>query len=262
MADPQIRFEDGESYERMMGTWSRLAGNIFLDWLSPSNGLRWVDVGCGNGAFTELLCKRYAPVEVKGIDPSEEQLKFARGRHTTRLVQFSLGSATSLPFADGKFDAAVMALVIFFVREPAKGVVEMVRVVCPGGIVSAYAWDVLGGGLPSEPILSEMRAMGLKTPNPPSPEASRIDTLRELWANGGVERIESREIKVERTFANFEDFWAINMLGPSVGAVVAGMAQADIERLKSRVFDRVCASETGGIVSAGKANAIKGRVPL
>ncbi len=50
-----IRFDDGEAYERGMGVWSRLAGDIFLDWLAPQPGLRWVDIGCGNGAFTELL---------------------------------------------------------------------------------------------------------------------------------------------------------------------------------------------------------------
>ena len=41
-----------------------------------------------------------------------------------------------------------MALVIFFVPDPAKGVAEMARVVCPGGTVATYAWDMLGGGFP------------------------------------------------------------------------------------------------------------------
>jgi hypothetical protein len=34
MAEQQIRFDDGAAYERMMGNWSRLAGDIFLDWLA------------------------------------------------------------------------------------------------------------------------------------------------------------------------------------------------------------------------------------
>ena len=59
-----------------------------------------------------------------------------------------------------------MALVIFFVPEPAKGVAEMVRVIRPGGIVAAYAWDMLGGGFPMKPILSEVRALGKKTIRP------------------------------------------------------------------------------------------------
>ena len=93
MAGGQIRFEDGAAYERMMGTWSRLAGAIFLDWLAPRSGLRWIDVGCGNGAFTELLVERCAPTEVQGIDPSEAQLAFARSRPAARIAEFRQGDA-------------------------------------------------------------------------------------------------------------------------------------------------------------------------
>jgi ubiquinone/menaquinone biosynthesis C-methylase UbiE len=71
MAEQNIRFDDGEAYEQMMGIWSRSVGEVFLDWLAPLPGLRWIDVGCGNGAFTEVLVERCAPVEVQGIDPSE-----------------------------------------------------------------------------------------------------------------------------------------------------------------------------------------------
>jgi hypothetical protein len=39
MADQPIRFDDGAAYKRMMGVWSRLAGEIFLDWLAPGPGL-------------------------------------------------------------------------------------------------------------------------------------------------------------------------------------------------------------------------------
>ena len=55
MSEPLIHFDDGAAYERMMGTWSQLVGNIFLDWLDPEPNLRWVDVGCGNGAFTQIV---------------------------------------------------------------------------------------------------------------------------------------------------------------------------------------------------------------
>ena len=34
-APRNIRFDDGAAYERMMGTWSRIAGAVFLDWLAP-----------------------------------------------------------------------------------------------------------------------------------------------------------------------------------------------------------------------------------
>ena len=128
MAEPQIRFTDGAAYERMMGVWSQLAGEVFIDWLAPRAGLRWIDTGCGSGAFTQLLADRCAPAEVQGIDPSEDQLAFARTRPAASVAQFQLGNAMALPFPEDRFDAAVMPLVIFFVPEPAKGIAEMARV--------------------------------------------------------------------------------------------------------------------------------------
>src|SRR5215471_5926931 len=119
MAEQQIRYEDGAAYERQMGAWSRLAGDVFLDWLQPPSGLHWIDVGCGNGAFTELLIERCAPASIDGVDPSEDQLAFARTQPAGKRARYHKGDAMALPFASGAFDAAVMALVIFFVADPA-----------------------------------------------------------------------------------------------------------------------------------------------
>src|SRR5512138_3506608 len=152
MVEQTIRFDDGAAYEQMMGTWSRIAGETFLDWLAPLPGLRWIDVGCGNGAFTEVLVARCAPVEVQGIDPSEGQLAFARTRPASLVAEFLQGDAMALSFPDDRFDAAVMALVLVFVPDPAKGIAEMVRVVRPGGTVATYMWDMLGGGFPLDPV--------------------------------------------------------------------------------------------------------------
>jgi ubiquinone/menaquinone biosynthesis C-methylase UbiE len=261
MAEPQIRFDDGLSYERYMGDWSRRVGSVFLDWLAAPSGLKWIDVGCGNGAFTELLVERCAPTLVNGIDPSEAQLDFARKRPAARRAKFDRGDAMALPFPADAFDAAIMALVIFFVPDPAKGVAEMARVVRPGGTVAAYAWDMLGGGFPLEPIRIEMRAMGLTVLSPPSSEASRIEVLRDLWTRAGLDEVEMQEITVQRTFPDFEDFWTISLSAPSMRSVVAATAANDIELLKARVRVRLPADATGRITYSARANAAKGRVP-
>src|SRR5262245_64692410 len=111
MAATQIRFDDGAAYERMMGVWSRLAGEMFIDWLAGPSGLRWIDVGCGSGAFTQLVVERCAPAEVQGIDPSDAQLAYARSRPAARLAQFQAGDAMALPFPENRFDVAVVARV-------------------------------------------------------------------------------------------------------------------------------------------------------
>jgi ubiquinone/menaquinone biosynthesis C-methylase UbiE len=261
MAEQTIRFEDGAGYEQMMGIWSRFAGEIFLDWLAPPLGLRWIDIGCGNGAFTELLVEGCAPVEVQGIDPSEGQLAFARTRPAARLAKFCKGDAMALPFAAGSFDAAVMALVLVFVPDPAKGVDEMVRVVSPGGTVATYMWDMLGGGFPLDPILLEMRAMALAPPRPPKMDASRMEALRDLWTGAGLEAVETREITVHRTYADFDDLWTVNLKAPSLGPTIAAMESGDVEMLKKRVRARLPADTEGRITCVARANAIKGYVP-
>lgn len=260
MAEPTIRFDDGAAYEQMMGIWSRLAGEVFLDWLSPPQDLRWIDVGCGNGAFTELLVERCAPASIDGIDPSEAQLAFARTRPAGKLAHYHKGDAMALPFAADVFDAGVMALVIFFVPDPAKGLAEMARVVKPGGSVSAYAWDVVGGGLPGAPIQIEMSAMGHNPPRPPSFEISRIDALQRLWKDSELTDVEAREITVSHTFADFEDFWATNLLSLGIGPVVAKMTAAEAGQLKERVRTRLPADAAGRITYSSRANAIKGCV--
>jgi len=256
-----IRFDDGAGYERYMGTWSQRVGELFLDWLTPEPGLRWLDVGCGNGAFTETLVARCAPRAVDGIDPSEAQLAFARTRAAWCEARFHQADAMALPYGDETFDAAVMPLVIFFVPDPARGVAEMARVVCPGGIVAAYAWDLAGGGFPYDALWTEMRGMGVEVPMPPSPDASRLETLEGLWQGAGLEAVETRELRVERTFADFDDYWATVLGGPSVGPQLRDLPAERTAWLRQRMHAGLPADAAGRITCRATAHAVKGRVP-
>ena len=255
----QIRFTDGAAYDRYMGEWSRLAGTAFLDWLDPGTGWRWLDVGCGSGAFTGMLVERCAPASVHGIDPSEEQLAFARARVASPNVRFDVGDATAVPFPDAGFDAAVMPLVIFFVPDPPRGVAEMARVVRPGGVVSAYAWDMVGGGFPYEALKGELRGFNVTVPEAPNIGASRTDAMRDLWIGAGLDAVETHEIAVQRVFANFTEYWTIIFGSPSFGPKLAAMTPSDLARLEAQMRERLPADGAGRITCRARANAIKGR---
>ena len=162
MPEQIIKFEDGEVYEQLMGVWSQSVGLEFLKWLTPLENQRWIDIGCGNGAFTEQIIRNCVPKKVQGIDPSDAQIGFARNRLEGEVVSFQSGDAMQLPIGSNQFDIATMALALFFVPEPMRGVQEMSRVARTGGLVSAYVWDMFGGGFPLEPIHSAMRAINIK----------------------------------------------------------------------------------------------------
>jgi SAM-dependent methyltransferase len=207
-----------------------------------------------------MLVERCGPAGVEGVDPSEGQLAYARARAAARVARFQLGDAMALPFGEDAFEAAVMPLVIFFVPEPAKGVAEMARVVGPGGVVAAYAWDMVGGGFPYEALREELGALGVAVPQAPSPDASRIDAMRALWVGAGLGDVETREIVVRRTFADFDDYWTTVQGGPSVGPKLAALAPEDLARLKARMRERLPGDAAGRITYGARANAVKGRV--
>jgi SAM-dependent methyltransferase len=254
-------FADGGAYERLMGRWSRLAGEIFLDWLNtPANG-RWLDVGCGNGAFTEALIGRCAPIEVIGLDPSEGQLAFARTRPGARSAQFRVGDAQALPFRDDRFDVAVMALVVTYLSDPGKAVSEMARVVRPGGWVATYMWDVPGAGTPVHPIYVAMESLGMPAPRPPGAAVSRHGAMRALWEDAGLESIETRVIRIPVVYSGFDDFWDSHSVpvAPS-GQAIHEMSPASREQVRARLREQLLAGSDGRISYESFANAIKGRV--
>ena len=153
-----------------------------------------------------------------------------------------------------------MALVIFFVPDPTKGVAEMARVVRPGGTVAAYVWDMMGGGHPLEQMHAEMHAMGFTAPHPPRSDVSGEEALRRLWTSASLDAIEVREIAVQRTFADFEDFWTTSMMAATVSQTIAAMAPGDAELLKMRMRARLPVDAAGRITQGARANAIRGRV--
>ncbi|WP_246791288.1 hypothetical protein [Bradyrhizobium commune] len=70
--------------------------------------------------------------------------------------------------------------------------------------------------------------------------------------------IETRELVVERTFANFDDYW-LSMVVSSPSGIAGKMSDAESAELKRRLRDRLPASATGEITVHAWSTAIKGR---
>ena len=85
--------------------------------------------------------------------------------------------------------------------------------------------------------------------------------MRSLWAGARLEKIETLQIAVKRTYANFEDFWATTLRMPNMGPPIAALASADAARLKAGVQERLPPDRAGGVTYSAVVNAITGQVP-
>ena len=262
MSQAPIRFDDGTAYEHLMGVWSRSAGRTFLDFLSPLPNQNWLDVGCGNGAFTDLVMQNCAPGGMHGIDPSEGQLAYARKRLAGTRAVLQQGDAMALPFEDDRFDVAIMALVIHFVPDPARAVTEMTRVVRPGGTVASYVWAYDEALSPLDPFDAEFASAGVTGPTPPSLSAVSLHALGRLWSHAGLEDLQTRTIATERTFVDFDEMWTSVVGTGRLKSTVATVEPAALARIQAGLRTRLPADPQGRITYLAKANAIKGRVPM
>jgi ubiquinone/menaquinone biosynthesis C-methylase UbiE len=262
MTDNTIHFTDGVAYDRLMAPWSRAAGREFLDWLGMPPGLRWLDVGCGTGAFTELVLEQSGPREVSAVDPAQDQLAYARTKPVAKRVDFRLSEAQKLPFADREFDVAAMALVITFISDPTQAVAEMKRVVKPGGMVGTYAWDFLGKGNTQQPLREAVEAMGIQVLPMPGHVHSRLESLRAIFAGAGLDAVSVRPIEIEISYANFDEYWTAQTgFANTVVQHMRKMTNAQIEELKAHLREHLPRDKGGRIAYKAWANAAKGRVP-
>lgn len=262
MADPAIQYNDGVAYEESIGKWSQAAGLAFLQWLEPSSNQRWIDVGCGNGAFTELIVEQCDPFSIVGIDPSDAQLAYARNRlQSHSRVELRSGNAESLGTSPASFDTAVMALVIFFVPNPQAAVAEMRRVVRPGGTVAAYAWDMMNHGFPFDQMQAAMQELGIPPTYPPQAPISRVEALATLWSGAGLENVQTNTFRVSRTYRDFEELWRASSITSSVAPRFKALQPEQAASLRQAMISRHAVAQGGSITCEAQVTAVQGLVP-
>ncbi len=105
----------------------------FLSILPDVEGLRGLDVGCGEGYNTRMVADRGA--QMTGIDICEKFLGFARETEETepRAIEYKMASAGDLPFESGSFDFAIATMSMMDMPSIPTAVGEVFRVLKQGG---------------------------------------------------------------------------------------------------------------------------------
>ena len=265
MTETRVAFDDGHAYDRYMGRWSRAIGETFLAWLNLPAGLRWLDVGCGTGAFTKLVLDHAAPATITGIDPSSAQVEHARRTATSPQVEFREGSAIDLPFEAETFDVVASALALHFFPDRAKGFREMLRVTRAGGVVAGYTWRKSASIIdaPYGPLArAVIEVAGDVMLSPAVPEAMP-EGLRAAVAAEGYGDIDITTIEASQTYADFEDYWTsqTGTFSHPVAKSVAALSDGDRERVRQLLRAALPAAADGTITYSSWATAFKARKP-
>lgn len=100
--------------------------------ISHIEGRRVLEAGAGTGKNFPL----YPPgLEVSAIDISFKMLRRSRGKGSAGGIGRTVGDVERLPFPSNTFDSAVASFLFCSVARPVEGLVELKRVVRPGGRV-------------------------------------------------------------------------------------------------------------------------------
>ncbi len=131
--------------------FSASGGNVQQSvWKLVLTNLNWdgngkvLDIGCGNGALTIMLAKKYPEAQVTGIDYWGKRWEYskntceqnAQAEGVNKQVSFQKANAAALPFDDSYFDGAVSNFVfheVSSVKDKREVIREALRVVKKGG---------------------------------------------------------------------------------------------------------------------------------
>jgi SAM-dependent methyltransferase len=251
---------NAEAYERFVGRWSRLVAREFLDWLAVPPGTRWLDVGCGTGALTELILEAQ-PAGVTGVDPSAGFVTYAREHVQDGRASFEVADATALPLGDEMFGAVVSGLVLNHIPAPGDALAEMARVTRHGGVVASYVWDYAGemqmlrvfwdAAVELDPAIAEMD-QGRRYP------ICRPEPLADLFNSAGLTGVEVRAVDVPTHFRDFDDYWSPFLGGHfPAPSYVTTLDEENRVALRERIRAKLPTAPDGSISLVARAWAVR-----
>jgi ubiquinone/menaquinone biosynthesis C-methylase UbiE len=199
-------------------------------------GAKVLDVACGTGHVALEAARTFC--DVTGVDYVPELVETARRRAEAEglKIDFRVGDAEALPFADDSFDDVLSAIGVMFTADHERAAAELVRVCRPGGRIGMANWTPTGF------VGRMLQTVGKHVPPPPAAQPPTRWGTEQVVAEllgGRVHDVASYTATVTQRFASaeaFADFFLANY-GPTYAAAAkldeAGRAalRADMIRI-------------------------------
>lgn len=104
--------------------------------------MRVLEVGCGNGAATNLIFKYINPDELVGVDPASGFIEMAKARYADQAnAKFTVGDAADTGQPSNTFNLVIAHTVFSHLPDPEAALSEAYRVLKPGGRLVVFDGD-------------------------------------------------------------------------------------------------------------------------
>ena len=204
--------------------------------LAPKENERILDIATGTGWTARHISRSGA--KVTGVDIAQGLLDAAKqiAEEESLLIDYQLGDAEQLPFADASFDAAASTFGIMFATDQEATISELSRVVRPGGRIAIAAW------LPDSTAVELRKVVAPFAPPPPSPPPlSPFNWGDPDWlknALGGQFALRHEDGELTHRLGSAIEMWNVyeSGFGP-INATSQALNEDDRSRLKSAFID-------------------------
>jgi len=129
-----------EYFDEVAGDWDKMRSVFFSEKVREKafevgkvDGAEVVaDIGAGTGFMTEGLVKR--GIKVIAVDRSQVMIEEMKRKFSkVDSIDYRIGNAEDLPIEDEMVDCVFANMLLHHIESPAEAIVEMVRILRPGG---------------------------------------------------------------------------------------------------------------------------------
>lgn len=155
-ANPEFPYIHGFSPQEQerLRKQARFAEHLVYQNINLSGVKKLLEVGCGVGAQSEIILRRFPDLHLTGIDLSKRQLAAAHDKLSHLPVaagrfQIQEMNAEAMTFDGASFDAGFLCWILEHVPDPRRVLSEVRRVLRPGSVV--YLTEVLNSSFFLDP---------------------------------------------------------------------------------------------------------------
>ena len=227
-----------EGYEAYVGRGSQHLAPVFVRFSGVCASERVLDVGCGTGHLTRSVAA--AKASVTGIDLSEPYVQFARSRSVGGGINFDVGDALALPYADGDFNRTLSMLALDVLPDSCRGLAEMRRVTRVGGIVAVVVNNFRCGWTPFSMVWDAAAVLdpagGAMRDEMVSKPLGWPSGLADLFRTLKLANVVEDQISAAFDYASFDDYWSTFLTGQGkTGSYVTGLPDSQRDELQRHV---------------------------